>query len=56
MEEDREEQKRIRWESIKESRYNKWYGEIKGEGFPKYLLKGENLDGKGWPDLDWGMR
>jgi len=36
---DREDQKRIRWERINESRYNKWYGEIKGKGFPKYLLR-----------------
>jgi len=32
MEKDREEQKRIRWERIKESRYNKWYGKLKWKG------------------------
>jgi len=40
IERDREEQRRIKWEKINKSKYNKWYGKIKGEGFPKYLLKG----------------
>ncbi|KYN50622.1 hypothetical protein ALC57_15112 [Trachymyrmex cornetzi] len=33
-------QKGERWESIRGTRYNKWYGWIKGEGVPEYLKKG----------------
>ncbi|XP_029159119.1 CWF19-like protein 2 [Nylanderia fulva] len=36
---DREMQKKERWERIRESRYNRWYGEWKEEGLPKYLRK-----------------
>jgi len=57
MEKVREEQKRIRWERIKESRYNKWYGEIKVEGFSKYLLKGWGKSRwKRVTNFRWGMR
>jgi len=37
---ERENQRTGRWEDIKESRYNKWYKEIKGAGIPEYLKKG----------------
>lgn len=30
---DKERQKRERWESIIKSRYNRWYKEVKKEGF-----------------------
>lgn len=29
-----------RWEKIRESRYNIWYGRVTGEGIPSYLKKG----------------
>lgn len=35
-----ERQKRERWEKIRQSRYNKWYERIKGEGAPGYSKKG----------------
>jgi len=37
---DKEEQRRERWERIKEGRFCKWYKEIKGGGIPEYLKKG----------------
>jgi len=37
---EKELQGRRRWEEIKESRYNIWYKEIKGQGLPEYLKKG----------------
>ncbi|KYN14427.1 hypothetical protein ALC57_13379, partial [Trachymyrmex cornetzi] len=40
QERDREMQRVERWEKIRVSRYNRWYGWIKGEGLPKYLSKG----------------
>lgn len=40
IESEKELQRRERWERIRESRYNKWYGEVKGEGIPGYLKKG----------------
>lgn len=44
--EDRQKQKKERWNKIKESKYNAWYKEIKKEGIPKYLKKG-------WSDERW---
>lgn len=43
---ERERQRRERWEKIRESRYNRWYREIKGEGIPGYLKKG-------WGESRW---
>jgi len=42
---DREMQKEERWERIRDSRYNRWYGEVK-EGIPAYLEKG-------WGESRW---
>jgi len=36
---EREAQRAETWERIRESRYNKWYKEVKGEGIPEYLKK-----------------
>lgn len=49
-------QREERWEKIRTSRFNNWYGRVKGEDIPGYLKKnwGER-DGKGWLDLDWEM-
>ncbi|KMQ91217.1 hypothetical protein RF55_8945 [Lasius niger] len=44
---DREEQRKERWKKIGESKYNKWYKEVKGEGIPGYLKKG-------WGENRWG--
>ncbi|KMQ86940.1 hypothetical protein RF55_13934, partial [Lasius niger] len=44
---DREEQRKERWKKIGESKYNKWYKEIKEEGIPGYLKKG-------WGENRWG--
>jgi len=41
---DRKEQKEERWGKIKNSKYNKWYKRIKGEGIPGYLKKGWTED------------
>lgn len=38
--EDKERQRKQRWEKIKNSKYNKWYGRIKEEEIPGYLKKG----------------
>jgi len=39
---DREE----RWERIRGSRFNRWYGRVKGEGIPGYLKMGwRKVDG-----------
>lgn len=38
--EDKERQRKERWEKIRISGYNKWYGRIKEEGIPRYLKKG----------------
>ncbi|KYN20536.1 hypothetical protein ALC57_07111 [Trachymyrmex cornetzi] len=46
QERDREMQRMERWEKIRDSRYNMWYGWIKGEGLPKYL-------NKGWGEERW---
>lgn len=42
-----------RLNKIRESKYNRWYGRIKGKGMPSYLKK--RKDGKEWQNLDWGM-
>lgn len=38
-EKDREIQTEEGWRKIRESRFNKWYGCIKGEGIPGYIKK-----------------
>lgn len=35
-----------RWERIKSSKFNKWYGRVKGEGVLEYLKKG-------WKEERW---
>lgn len=50
MKESRERDRRERWRRIMDSRYNKWYKEIKGEEIPGYLKKGwgrGRVDGQG---------
>ena len=37
---DRRRQEEQRWGMIRESRYNRWYGAVKGEGVPGYLKRG----------------
>lgn len=32
--------KNERWEEIRNSEYNKWYGRVKGKGIPGYMKKG----------------
>lgn len=39
-ERDKERQREERWKRIRESRYNKWYKEMKEMRIPKYLKKG----------------
>ena len=39
-------QEEERWKNIGESKYNSWYGRIKGLGVPGYLKKG-------WGDSRW---
>ncbi|KYN21992.1 hypothetical protein ALC57_05622 [Trachymyrmex cornetzi] len=39
-ERDRELQRLERWEKIRVTRYNRWYGWVKGKGVPEYLRKG----------------
>ncbi|KYN22000.1 hypothetical protein ALC57_05612 [Trachymyrmex cornetzi] len=46
LERDRVMQKEERWEKIRESRFNRWYGWVKGEGVSAYL-------GKGWGEGRW---
>lgn len=36
---EKDRQRRERWEKIKESKYNRWYKEVKGERIPGYLKK-----------------
>ena len=43
---DRELQRVERWERIRESRYNRWYKEVKEEGVLSYLKKG-------WGESRW---
>lgn len=43
---EREQQRRESWDKIRSSRYNQWYGRIKGEGIPRYLEKG-------WGESRW---
>lgn len=38
-EREKEKQKEERWEKIRDSRYNRWYKVIKGEGVPEYLRR-----------------
>jgi len=45
-ERDRALQREERWERIRESKYNRWYGRVKGEGIPGYLKKG-------WAESRW---
>ncbi|KYN09441.1 hypothetical protein ALC57_18448 [Trachymyrmex cornetzi] len=40
QERDREMQRVERWGKIRNSRYSRWYGWVKGEVLPKYLSKG----------------
>lgn len=47
MKRDKEEQRKERWERIRNSKFNKWYKEVKGEGIPKYLKKGWGKIGGG---------
>lgn len=44
VKEKKRKQREERWERIRESSYNRWYREMKGEGTPEYLKKiwGEN--------------
>ena len=37
---ERKMQEEERWEKIGESKYNRWYGRVKGPGVPGYLKKG----------------
>jgi len=37
---DKEEQRKERWENIREAKSCRWYKEVKGEGIPEYLKKG----------------
>ena len=54
---DRVVQRGERWERIRGSKYNRWYGEVKGEGVPEYLRKGwGKVDGGGWRRLGWVAR
>jgi len=39
MKKDKEKQEEERWEKIRESRYNRWYKEVKEKGIPEYLRK-----------------
>jgi len=39
-------QEKERWEKIRESKFNKWYGKVKGKGVPEYLRKG-------WSEERW---
>lgn len=43
---ERRRQEKERWERIRESRFNKWYGGVKGKGVPEYLKKG-------WKEERW---
>ncbi|EZA48933.1 hypothetical protein X777_12963, partial [Ooceraea biroi] len=45
-EKERNVQREQRWKKIRESRYNKWYGWVKGDGIPGYLKKG-------WEEKRW---
>ncbi|EFN65779.1 hypothetical protein EAG_09322 [Camponotus floridanus] len=39
-------QEEERWEKIRKSEFNKWYGKVKGKGVPEYLRKG-------WSEERW---
>ena len=49
-----------RWERIRESRYNRWYGVVKSVGVPGYLkgggVGGGKAGGGGWRGSGWGTR
>ncbi|CAK9832677.1 Retrovirus-related Pol polyprotein from type-1 retrotransposable element R2 (Fragment) [Anthophora retusa] len=45
---ERSRQREERWRRIRESRYNKWYKMVKGDGVPGYLKKG-------WEEKRWQM-
>jgi len=42
----REKEKEGRWEKIRNSRYNRWYQWVRGEGVPRYLCSG-------WGESRW---
>lgn len=49
-EEDKRRARGERWDRIRESKYNRWYGRVKGE--EGYLKKGwGRVDGEGWQGL-----
>lgn len=55
--EGREKDWRERWEKIKESKFNKWYKEVKGKGIPEYLKKSwGKVGGERWQGLGLIMR
>lgn len=39
IERERRWQKQKRWEKIRSSRFNRWYGRVKGKGVPEYLKR-----------------
>ena len=45
---ERKMQEEERWEKIGESKYNRWFGRVKGPGVPGYLKKG-------WGESRWQM-
>lgn len=45
-ERDRERQREERWKKIGRSKFNKWYGMVKGMGIPEYFKKG-------WGEKRW---
>lgn len=45
-EKERRIQREERWERIRESMFNRWYGMVKGEGLPDYLKEG-------WEESRW---
>lgn len=47
MKRDKKKQRKERWERIRNSKFNKWYKEVKGEGIPEYLKKGWGKIGGG---------
>lgn len=47
MDREKEKQREGRWERIRESKYSKWYKEVKGEGIPEHLKKGGGKVGVG---------
>lgn len=42
---------------MEETRFNRWYKDVKGEGIPGYLKKGwRRIDEEEWLGLGWGVR